>query len=52
MARAKVLVTRAWPAEVEARLAVGYEVTLNPADTEPLRQGPDPGGTDRGGGGL
>ena len=33
MARAKVLVTRAWPAEVEARLSAGYEVTLNPSDT-------------------
>lgn len=32
MTRPRVLVTRAWPAGVEAELARRYEVTLNPAD--------------------
>lgn len=35
MARLKILVTRRWPAEVEARLADGFDVTFNEAD-QPL----------------
>ena len=33
MVKKKVLVTRKWPASVEARLARDYDVTLNDADT-------------------
>ncbi|MEC7668621.1 MAG: D-glycerate dehydrogenase, partial [Pseudomonadota bacterium] len=33
MVKKKVLVTRKWPASVEARLARDYEVTLNDTDT-------------------
>ncbi|MFC3101768.1 D-glycerate dehydrogenase [Altererythrobacter lauratis] len=33
MQRLKVLVTRRWPAEVEARLADAFDVTLNETDT-------------------